>query len=125
MMMEVLNKYPKAAEVVRKYYLEVMLESLNTEELPENFKDYVREKGLSNEDIAKMLDAAPRGLFDAFDDNGIFIEISVSNTDFSYKIYPRDVKFLDVKWYKTRREAEKVAVIDAFKVLEDALTDTE
>ena len=124
-MMDVLKKYPKAAEVVRTYYLEVMLESLNTEELPENFKDYVREKGLSNEDIAKMLDAAPRGLFDAFDANGIFIEISVSNTDFSYKIYPRDAKFLDVTWYKTRKEAEKVATIDAFKVLEDALTDTE
>ena len=124
-MMEVLNKYPKAAEVVKGYYLEAMLENLNTEDLPENFKEYVRERGLSNEDIAKVLDASPRGLFDAFDENGIFIEISISNTDFSYKIYPRDVKFLSVKWYKTRREAEKVAVIDAFSVLEDALTVSE
>ena len=124
-MLELLKKYPEAAKEVRSYYLELMLESLNNESLPEDFKDHVRAQGIDDDKIAKIAEGAPRNLFDVFDANGIFIEISISNKDFSYKIYPRDKDFLDVNWYPTRKFAEELAIKDAFKLLNDQLCQTE
>jgi hypothetical protein len=120
-MLETLQKYPEAAKVVNNYYLEIMLKSLNDDSLPENFKEFVREMGVGNDKIAKIIDGSPRALFDVFDENQIYIEISVSNDKFSYKIYPRDIKFLDVIWYDTRKEVEKIAILDAFKLLNDKI----
>jgi hypothetical protein len=120
-MLEILEKYPEAAKVVNNYYLEIMLKSLNDDSLPENFKEFVREMGVGNDKIAKIIEGSPRTLFDVFDENQIYIEISVSNDKFSYKIYPRDVKFLDVIWYDTRKEVEKIAILDAFKLLNDKI----
>jgi hypothetical protein len=120
-MLEILEKYPEAAKVVNNYYLEIMLKSLNDDSLPENFKEFVREMGVSNDKIAKIIEGSPRTLFDVFDENQIYIEISVSNDKFSYKIYPRDAKFLDVMWYDTRKEVEKIAILDAFKLLNDKI----
>jgi hypothetical protein len=120
-MLETLQNYPEAAKVVNNYYLEIMLKSLNDDSLPENFKEFVREMGVDNDKIAKIIEGSPRALFDVFDENQIYIEISVSNDKFSYKIYPRDVKFLDVIWYDTRKEVEKIAILDAFKLLNDKI----
>lgn len=120
-MLETLEKYPEAAKVVNNYYLEIMLKSLNDDSLPENFKEFVREMGVGNDKIAKIIEGSPRALFDVFDENQIYIEISVSNDKFSYKIYPRDIKFLDVVWYDTRKEVEKIAILDAFKLLNDKI----
>lgn len=120
-MLETLQKYPEAAKVVNNYYLEIMLKSLNDDSLPENFKEFVREMGVGNDKIAKIIEGSPRALFDVFDENQIYIEISVSNDKFSYKIYPRDIKFLDVIWYDTRKEVEKIAILDAFKLLNDKI----
>ena len=120
-MLETLQKYPEAAKVVNNYYLEIMLKSLNDDSLPENFKEFVREMGVGNDKIAKIIEGSPRALFDVFDENQIYIEISVSNDKFSYKIYPRDIKFLDVMWYDTRKEVEKIAILDAFKLLNDKI----
>jgi hypothetical protein len=124
-MLELLKKYPEAAKEVKSYYLELMLESLNNESLPEDFKDHVRAQGIDDEKIAKIAEGSPRNLFDVFDVNGIFIEISVSHNDFSYKIYPRDQNFLDVIWYHTRKEAEEIAIKDAFQLLNEKLCQTE
>ena len=120
-MLETVEKYPEAAKVVNNYYLEIMLKSLNDDSLPENFKEFVREMGVGNDKIAKIIEGSPRALFDVFDENQIYIEISVSNDKFSYKIYPRDIKFLDVVWYDTRKEVEKIAILDAFKLLNDKI----
>jgi hypothetical protein len=120
-MLETLQNYPEAAKVVNNYYLEIMLKSLNDDSLPENFKEFVREMGVDNDKIAKIIEGSPRALFDVFDENQIYIEISVSNDKFSYKIYPRDAKFLDVIWYDTRKEVEKIAILDAFKLLNDKI----
>ena len=124
-MLELLQKYPEAAKVVKSYYLEIMLNSLNDESLPEDFKEHVRAQGIDDDKIAKIAEGAPRNLFDVFDANGIFIEISISNKDFSYKIYPRDQDFLDVNWYATRKSAEEIAIKDAFKLLNEKLCQTE
>jgi hypothetical protein len=124
-MLELLQKYPEAGRVVKAYFLEILISSLKTEGLPEDFKDHVRAQGIDDEVVAKILDNAPRNLFDVFDENNQIIEISVSGNQFSYKIFPRDVKFLDVTWYPSRKEAEHAAVADAFATLDKTLKQNE
>jgi len=124
-MLELLQKYPEAGRVVKAYFLEILINSLNTESLPDDFKDHVRAQGIDDEVVAKILDNAPRNLFDVFDENGLMIEISVSGSQFSYKIFPRDAKFLNVTWYANRKEAEHAAVADAFATLNETLKQNE
>ena len=123
-MIKLLETYPEAAKLVTSYYLEKMLLSLDDSSLPEDFKDHVRAQGVSIDKIAVLAEASPRTLFDVFDENGLFIEIRISNTEFSYKIFPRDFDFLDVTWYPNRKEAESMAISDAFKLLNEKLCET-
>lgn len=122
-MLEIMEQYPEAARVVREYYLEKMLSSLNDDSLPEGFKEYVRSQGIDNEKIAKMLEVSPRGLFDVFDNNGIFIQINafVGTQSFSWNINNDG----NNKHYGSRKEAETDAVIKAFELLNEKLCQTE
>lgn len=115
--LELLDEHPKAAIVVKQWYLDKMLESLKDESLPEDFKEHVRQQGIDNSTIAKMIDGMPRTLFDVFDNNKVFIQINVS-PNFSYSINEGDV--ISGSW-KTRREAEIAAIEQAFKLLNDKL----
>lgn len=120
-MLELMENYPKAAKEVVAFYLEKLLDSLKTENVPEDFKDYVRKQGVDNKTIVKIVENSPRMLFDVFDAYEIYIEICINNGQFFYKIHPRDVESLEIKWYVSRKEVEAVAVEDAFKLLNDKL----
>jgi hypothetical protein len=122
--LELLETYDKAAAVIKRYYLEFMLESLNNDNLPDNFKDFVREQGIDNDKIAAIIDSAPRGLFDVFDDHGVYIEILLDYKEsviFTYTVRDLDVMYTEPIKYNTRKEAELTAVTEAFKLLNDKL----
>jgi hypothetical protein len=116
---ELLEKYDKAAIVIKQFYLNVMLESLKDDNLPESFKEYAREAGIDNDKIAAFIDAQPRGLFDVFDNNKIYVGITpnflIGGMEFKYTIS-------DVSGEApTRMEAEKMAVEKAFEILNNKL----
>jgi hypothetical protein len=117
--LELLESYDKAAIVIKQYFLNVMLESLKDENLPENFKDYVRESGIDNDNVAVMIDAQPRGLFDVFDANKIYIGITpntlIGGMEFKYTIGDISGE------YPTRKEAEMIAIEKAFEILNNKL----
>ncbi len=115
--LELLESHPKSAIVVKQWYLEKMLESLNDKNLPEDFKDIVRAKGIDNESVATLIDASPRNLFDVFDNHKVYIDINCLNDKFLWGI--NDDVNNDV--YETRKEAEKIAIEEAFKLLEEKL----
>lgn len=122
-MLEVLEQYPEAARVAREWYLDKMLSSLDDSNLPEGFKDYVKSQDIDNETIAKMLEVSPRGFFDVFDNNGIFIQINafVGTQSFIWNINDDG----NNKHYGSRKEAETDAVIKAFELLNEKLCQTE
>ncbi len=120
-MIDLLNKYPKAAEVVKNWFTEKMIESLNTDDVPEDFKEMIRKDVIDNEKLDKILGKQPRTLFDVFDENEIFIQINVFDT-FSYSI--NQGKAISGSW-KTRKEAEGFAVKIAFEMLEQKLSTDE
>jgi hypothetical protein len=119
---ELLEQNPESAKLICSYYLEVMLESLNDESLPEEFKDHVRSQAMDNNNIAAILDGNPRNLFDFFDDQSLFINIMTEKgKTFSYNIIDH-VSVGSTLMAKTRKEAEKEAIITAIGMLETRLT---
>lgn len=127
-MLELLKNHPNVTKIVKDYYLEKMLESLKDDSLPENFKEFVREQGIEDDKIAKILESAPRNLFDVFDNHELYIIINVKVIDvipsFSYKFYHpiSDLEIVTKNWYNSRKDAETEAIVQAFALLEKALT---
>jgi len=117
---ELLDLYPIATEVVRDWFMDKMAESFKNQELPDNFKNLMREQGIPNDKLIKLIEVNPRVLFDVSDDNGVIINVVHSNGVFSWDV--NTVKSLDS--YSSRREAESAAVQRAFQILDDKLNIT-
>lgn len=118
-MKELLEKYPKATEVIKSFYMEKLLASIkNNDSLPEDFKEFARQKGIDDDNVATMMEAAPRQLFDVFDANEIYIEIGLGK-NFRWRIGETEWS----KHYEFRPDAEKDAVIKAYEMLNDKLND--
>ena len=117
--LELLEKYDKAAIVIKQHYLNSMLESLKDDNLPENFKEYARQTTIDNDKIGKLIDVQPRGLFDVFDNNKIYIGITpnilIGGMEFKYTIDDLSGEA------PTRKEVEKIAVEKAFEILNNKL----
>ena len=121
-MLELLKKYPEAGKVVKDYFLSRMLEGLNDDNLPDDFKEHVRAMGIDNDKIAKMVGGSPRSMFDIFDDNGLFINITFDHTDrvFRWSVAGE----VDSQNYILRKAAEQDAIAEAFKLLNEKLCQT-
>jgi hypothetical protein len=122
--LELLEQNPETAKLICSYYLEVMLESLNTDDLPEDFKDHVRAQSMDNRNIGTIIDGNPRNLFDFFDKHGMYINVTTfpDTLFFTYSIMNEIATSGSNNVYKTRKEADKIAVETAIKQLELTLT---
>jgi len=116
-MLELLENHPKTATVVKQWLLDKMLESLKDESLPEDFKQHVREQGIDNDKVAKILSGSPRSLFDVFDNHKVYIDISCLNDKFLWGIN----NDMNNSVYEIRKEADFAAIVEAFKLLEAKL----
>ena len=115
---EILEKYPKAGVVVRQFYTNQLLDSLQGDSYPEEFKEFVKAQPLENEQIADFINTAPRGLFDVFDANDIYIQIGV----YPDKTFNCTINELGTtSFFATRKEAEAYAVEAAFEILNNKL----
>jgi len=117
---ELLENYGKAASVVKDFYLAKFLDSMeDSENLPENFKEFAKEQGIDNDTVAKMIEAMPRALFDAFDAHEVYVGITpnllIGGINFKYTV---DTKSGEGA---TRVEAEKKAIELAFEILNEKL----
>ena len=122
---ELLQKHPESSKLICSYYLEIMLESLKDDNLPEDFKAHVREQGIDDDNIAAIVDGNPRNLFDFFDSQSLFINIMTEKGEtFSYKIIINEIGVSSTLMAKTRKEAEKEAIIAAIGMLETRLTNS-
>ena len=122
---ELLETYPRAAEVINEFYRSKMIESMDTADVPDDFKEMLKQQEFDNEYVAKFIDANPRILFDVFDSNSVYIEILVDLTKddalFSYVIDGNMMDNVEGILYNSRIEAEKVAIEKAFQLLNDKL----
>ena len=124
---ELLKEYPLTAKVIKNWFLNELIESLKTESIDEEFKNFMKEQGIEDEKLETLIDLNPRMLFDVFDDNGVFIfshYMDVKNNVEFFHTY-RNINTNPVKLFKTRKEAELFAIETAFKILEEKLTPIE
>ena len=116
--LELLEKHPLTANVVRDWFMNQMLESFKDETVPEGFKQYMLEQGIDNDKVGTLIDVNPRNLLDVFDENNIIIETSLyPNGEFTIKIGNQAT----TNSWKTRKEAEMFAIEAAFDILENKL----
>ena len=122
---ELLETYPRAAEVINEFYHTKMIESMDTSDVSQEYKDLLKEQEFDNEYVATFINANPRMLFDVFDSNAVYIEILVDTTtnepEFTYNVIDGDTMYTCPGQYYFRIEAEKVAVEKAFQLLNDKL----
>lgn len=120
-MLTLLNKNPKTAELIKEWFTDKMIESLKTDDVPEDFKEMIRKDVIDNEKLDKILRTQPRALFDVFDKNKVVIQINTFPT-FSYNI--NEGQAIAGSW-GTRKEAESFAIEVAFEILEQKLSTDE
>jgi hypothetical protein len=121
-MLELLQKYPEAGKMVKNHFLSRMLDSLNDDNLPDDFKEHVRAMGIDDDKVASMIGNAPRSLFDVFDDNDLFINTIFDYTD---RVFRWSVNGeMNSQTYIFRKAAEQDAVAEAFKLLNKKLCQT-
>ena len=123
--LELLETYPKAAKVINEFYRSKMMTSMETDDVPDEFKEMLKEQEFDNEYIATFIDSSPRFLFDVFDDNELNVEILVMYSDrpsmFTYTVVEGDLIHTEPTKYNSRIAAERVAIEEAFQILNDKL----
>ena len=122
---ELLEKYTEAAKVITEFYNNKLIDSMDTEEITEEFKEMIKSQEFDNQYVATFIDSNPRFLFDVFDSNGIFISIKYGLDGFTWSNMQSDASELkDTTIYLFRKEAEAVAVEKAFEILNEKLCQT-
>ncbi len=120
-MKELLEKYPKAAKVVKDYYLELFMKGLEGKDFDEDYLEHVRSQEPQLGILENILEENPIGLSRIFDANHIYISTSI-------KINSEGVFFVCgineaiTATYFDRISAEKEAVSKAFEILESKLS---
>ena len=119
--LELMKQYPESTKVVKAWFMKKLLASLKSTDLPPDFKLFVEEQGVEDEKVADIVKDNPRALFDVFDDNEVFINVIYTKGEWWRAI---NSEMYQSK-HTTRKEAENVAVTEAFKILNDKLCQTE
>jgi hypothetical protein len=117
--LELLEKYPAAANVIKEWFLKSMIESFKDESVPEEFKQFMLEQGIEEEKVGTLIDVNPRMLFDVFDENDIVIETLLYPSKEFTVIIGRQAT---TNSWKTRKESELFAIEAAFEILENKLS---
>lgn len=123
---ELLEKYPQAAEVIIQYYADEFLRAVEASDVPDEFKEFSRLQRIDDQYIADFIDNNPRGAFDVFDAHKIYITTPVSMVDgyFKWEI-KTDIETWDTSEFLDNRKMAEVAAIEkAFEILNNKLCQT-
>jgi hypothetical protein len=104
--------------VVKQWFLSKLLDSLNNENVPEDFKQYVRAQDLTNENVSIMINSNPRMLFDVFDEHKVYIQITYYDGP---KFWCSINGVTSENKHDSRIDAEEEAIQGAFTILETKL----
>lgn len=115
---ELLNSHPFCRNAIYDWYVSKFIENLRQSDVPEEYKERLSEIQIDDEQLATLVDNNPRSLFDLFDENNIFIDIDYFEESFWWKVG----NGINMKNYTNRISAERDAIVEAFKILEDVLT---
>ena len=118
-MKELLKDYPLAANVIKEWFLGRMLDGMKDRNIPEEFKEHFKQIGIDDDRLISILGDSPRAMFDVFDENEVYIEITRADGSFWWAVNSSVYQ----EKYSTRKEAEKAAISEAFKLLNEKLNE--
>ena len=128
---ELLEKYPKAAEAVLEFHTNLFRKTLESADISPEFKEFAQTQVLDTDTVADLIDTNPRGTFDVFDANGIYITTPVSAADGPHFRWEIQTDYENVlteehetyssEFLNTRKEAETAAIEKAFEILNNKL----
>lgn len=120
-MKKILEDNPLVTAALQLWFTRKMenavIESKMSEELRTSFSKTV----VSVEKLAPIIEVNPRSLFDFFDDNGVYILPIMDGDRFSATVNGEELLLRG--FLATRVQAENKAVIKAFPILEEILSD--
>jgi len=119
--LELLKSYTETTKLIQAWYMEKMLESFKDESVPEDFKEMMRATPIDDDKISKMIDGAPRLLFDFFDENDIIIETVHNGGKWWYSINGASTP----NFFSSRKEAEYGSIEEAFQSLNDKIVNSD
>lgn len=115
---KLLTDNPLSTEHLRSWFYKKLEESCQDPNIPDEFKEFVLQRGVELEQVERIIEEHPSGLFYFFDENKIFIEIlRCANESFTCQIS----NYSKIELCKSRKEAESYAVEIAFDMLETML----
>jgi hypothetical protein len=127
--LELLKEYPETTRLIKDWYMRMMLESFKDDSVPDDFKEMMRATPIDEDKISKMIDGAPRLLFDFFDEHELYVEVLVNYKDkpsiFTYTVIADGDVVSQPTKYNSRKEAEYVAIEEAFKLLNDKIVNSD
>ena len=115
---KLLKENPLSTEVINNWFTKQMLESIKTDDVPDEFKEYVIQKGVDLDQIIVFINVNPRCLFDMLDGYDVIIQI-VHTEDHGFGFRIDDYTELDSE---TRKDAEFDALKKGLKLLESKLS---
>ena len=120
---ELLETYPKAAKVIGEFYNKKLIDSMSdiSDDVSEEFKEMLKQQSFDNQYVASFIDNNPRFLFDVFDANEVYIEITVRIEETPRFMYYVNGDLNTDPFYTNRIDAEKVAIEKAFEILNEKL----
>lgn len=121
-MKQLLEDHPKTAIIIKQWLLEKLLNGLKDDKIPEDFKEFARQEGVSDDRVVGILQGSPRTMFDIFDNHKIYVETLHETTGFWWKIKDsKDYVRLASDPYHDRKDSDSEAIVEAFKLLEAKL----
>jgi len=115
---EFLETYPNAVQIITKHYVKVMQDSMS-DDLPDNFKDYIEQRGFSIDELSNLIDANPRALIDVFDENDVHACLEMTFIDGKPQFGINIDGAVSEEKFANRKEAEKEMVLECIAFLED------
>lgn len=124
-----LDANPKSATLLRQWFTERMIESIeDMEEFQEETLELMKQHLVSNEAVSNIIQDNVRSLFDFFDEQHVYITITRNYlaSAFEWDIQSEEAPDAEspIAKFSSRKEAEMSAINEAFKILEAILCET-
>ncbi len=126
---EILKTYPKVANIIREWFSKKMIESMSAD-IPEDYRNYMMQRGATDEFLVNVIDKNPSALFEIFDSLNVYVGIMVETLPeteksvFKYYICPSG-NCLDAspESFLKRKDMEHYAMLAAIDYIDKNISE--
>ena len=116
---KIINNYPNAVAQLKEFFLEKLVDSFDEFDGDVDFKNFMVESGITDQQIITVLEGNPRSCFDMFDKYNLIVSIVHEKKGFTFFFDDSTTK---KSYFDTRLECEKAALEAVIDLLEQLLT---